>query len=230
MKEEKFDPWKAAPVRQVYKGRFKRERELEREAEAIAAIALMDRPYTTGRPYAGLQNYNTNDNRLYKALVYLTQPAANTARQQEINLPCVVNPDGTALIPELCKVIAYMPPWSYNTTGETRRFHLAIDGPGTDMEAVYPDTDASILFEMQSHHFVLSVESFDNHDTARTLQYDLTDGAGNGLQIAQKPSVYFNTSGYDAIEHLTLEILYKQRIVTTAAYIAQRQHQRGGNQ
>jgi len=189
----------------------------------------MLRESTSGRPYAQLDKFNTNTEKLFKTVCSLQGTGINTQVQKEIHMPIQTLPDGTAIIPEIIKVIAYWMAPAVTTAIESQSFALFIDGPGTEAGGNAARSDCTILTDTQYHYFDhTATEAYDAFWDQASI-YDLTDGAGNGLQITQNMTAWFQTTGWDTAADFALHIIYKQRMMSTAAYVAQRSYQRGEN-
>jgi len=191
--------------------------------------AAMNAQTTASRNYAQLDRFNTNTEKLFKLVVTAEGTAVNTPVIKDIQLPIQTLPDGTAIVPEIIKCVAYWMQNAATTAIESQSFYLFIDGPGVETPANVFRNDSCIIGDRRIHSFDHTVgEAYDVEQLGTTI-YDLTDGNGNGYQITQNPTLYFVTGGWDAPADFALHIFYKQRMLTTAAYVSQRSYQRGGN-
>lgn len=190
-----------------------------------AAMATMAAPYSGGRSYADLQRYNTMDDKLFYSNGKIAQTDVNTAVTVVLQLPLQTYKDGTATVSEIQKIRVLFPAMPYAASGESCQFAAYMDGPGNDYSLQY---DGCLVSDVRYHYYVVGAESY-NILEDRYKVYDLTDGKGNGIQLTAPLTIRFNTAAFNAVATLEYSVVYKQRQLTTAAYVAQRQHERGFN-
>lgn len=189
---------------------------------AMEDVKTMGTPYSGGRKYAGLERYNTNVDRIYTKGFVIQTTTANTQNTGTIQMPTVVNPDGTVCA---CEVIAAKIGWNSWPTADgtyAQELQIFVDGPGSDQSLAYDDT---IMYAKKGLSILNSANGalhyYDQHEDK-----DLTDKAGVGRVIVQDLTWRYTTAGYAGTSAGTCQIWYKMKTLTTAAFVAERQKQR----
>lgn len=175
-------------------------------------------------PYNPLSTmiYNSS-NRLYWKSGTITQTAANTDKDQIIQLPVVVNQDGTANAVELVRLDYVLSGWEDESGRRYQMFFLFVDGSGTDHTLASDDCFADIRHVQDEDVPLTDVLIKENQSS----QYWFEDHNGHGmLCVAPRITARFTTSGFTAAAGPFLyRLVYRCVQLETSAFVKIRQHQ-----
>lgn len=172
-----------------------------------------------GRSYSQLDRFNTNNNKLYSIGVSATQAAANDTVYMNFKLPTVVNTDGTAILSELIKLRVLWPSPETATGNYLQQLYLYCDQDGLDNSY---NTDHCYLMAMRRSPYLIGVESY-AHTVQMDQVFDFTDGAGTGEVIGSDNMILrYSSSGFASGTTVYAKLIFKQRMVSTAAYVSSR--------
>lgn len=198
------------------------------QADPYVAMQL-ENPFAAnsrrGRSYSDMLRFNTDNTQIFTAGGKLIQSAANTSVTRELQLPLVVNRDGTAIGCELIKIELHYPTWDNHATGTyTRTFRLYIDGPGSDDS--YLSSDYNFCYDTEYRRVINGGVSDLVEKDQQIKLIDLTDRAGHGRICVAPLTAYFSNSGWSGTQTLRFKLWYRQHMLTTAAYVDAAQRQR----
>lgn len=179
------------------------------------ADAPMLRNSSAGRAYAGLEKYNTDTEKIFKKGGLLSLGTAGSAVTQEVKLPIVVQPDGTAIVPEIMKLRVVFGTWPEpNDTIDRITQEISLYR-GTD----YGCSSSDNLAYIKILHISEGVENFIS--TEEMTKECLVGTENSGMVVSENPTIrYTNTANYTNTASIPYVVTYKQRILGTPAYVA----------
>lgn len=191
--------------------------------------ARVGRSYPRGTAYEGIMRYNTNVDQIFTKGVELAQSAANTDVAVDFQLPLVVQQDGTAICAELIKVVAERDDGEDLTATLSNyqwRFDILVGTEtGANLHINSDNNIASIGFNLWGSDPVAATTAV--CWASQFQEIDLTDGNGNGIIVTQPLRANMSTANFQAAHTGWVKVYFKQKVLTTAAFVQQRQHERG---
>lgn len=189
----------------------------------MPTTVMVNQPRSRTTRYSMLDRYNTQNSKLYWKSGAITQTAVNTAEDVELQLPVVVQNDGTAIAIELMRFDYVLAGWEDTDGRRYQMCYVFVDSTGTDHRLSNDDTFVEVT-HVQDLETPLagSLTKEKQHNTV-----DLSDGAGHGMQcVANKLTVRYNTSGFTAVAGpFQWRLVYKIIVMDTDLFAGLRQHQ-----
>lgn len=186
-------------------------------------IAAMGTNTSSSRPLSGLLRLNTDTSRVFNVSGQITQSAADTEVSIELPLPSVVNSDGTAVVSEITSFECVWPSWPNATGNYIQYLRLYVDSAGSDSSMAFDDNlvdDSRLVYRVTGGAENL-FGTYSKHQ-----KYKLTEGGVGRIVTAPRVTLWFNTVGFTSAATFYYRLNYKQKVITTAAYIGSRQHQK----